>query len=880
MAKQYADSIVAAQTAAGVETLGLIGYPGLKNLVRDGDPTAGTSPQAVDFYSPDTFNFTTLDVSADGKTLSVKSIGMDATAQNAGIEYANGPQARTLFSFDIDAPITYLGIASGDADSSSATLWTRVNETFPVSLTAQVDTNSNFTAPVSFAATVDSTKDNTSKVRVTGLTAGTKYFYRFVDNASGATSLVGTFKTTPAANVAAPLHFAFSGDNDGLIRPYALASVIPAQNLDFYVNLGDVIYENLSNVAGNNGASWLNSPSVTLSNDSLSFNGIPRAFIPAGTPFATQAQLKADYEKKYRENFLPVNTGGQNSLQVLYAAQGNYTTWDNHELGNRKYIDGGAPAGGSVGGAAGTDMATGRGVDARNNVGGNVGNVNDVNTSSTDIMNRAPGWQTLRDTFLSYQPIADRGTISAPTDPRTDGSKQLYSAVPWGKNALYVNTDARSYRDIRLKTANAGADDTGSRADNPNRTYLGATQLAWLKQTLLDAQKNGTTWKFVSISDPIDQIGPIGGSLTLSNLPNFGTSPNGTYGPVNSDGGKSFIGGYRAERNALLKFIADNKITNVVFLATDDHQNRINEVTYSPTSQLSTQTSYVKVPYCFSIVCGPLGATGPDLITNHTFSMAKQYADSIVAAQTAAGVETLGLIGYPGLKNLVRDGDPTAGTNPQAVDFYSPDTFNFTTLDVSADGKTLSVKSIGMDATAQNAGIEYANGPQARTLFSFDIDAPTPIQAWRTYYLGSAANSGNSADTFDSDGDGVPNLLEYALGSNPTVATGVDGAAALPHASVSESETTLSDRLSLVFNLDIPVPGDIVYTVQATDDLITWTDVATKVGAGSWVWLGNSNDPHVVITNQSTYQIVKIGDIIPHDDSHPRRMMRLKVTAP
>jgi hypothetical protein len=260
--------------------------------------------------------------------------------------------------------------------------------------------------------------------------------------------------------------------------------------------------------------------------------------------------------------------------------------------------------------------------------------------------------------------------------------------------------------------------------------------------------------------------------------------------------------------------------------------------------------------------------------------MAKQYADSIVAAQTAASVETLGLIGYPGLKNLVRDGDPTAGTNPQAVDFYSPDTFNFTTLDVSADGKTLTVKSIGMDATAQNAGIEYANGPQARTLFSFDIDAPTPIQAWRTYYLGSAANSGNSADTFDSDGDGVPNLLEYALGSNPTVATGVDGAAALPHASVSESETTLSDRLSLVFNLDIPVPGDIVYTVQATDDLITWTDVATKVGAGSWVWLGNSNDPHVVITNQSSYQTVKIGDIIPHDASHPRRMMRLKVTAP
>ena len=44
------------------------------------------------------------------------------------------------------------------------------------------------------------------------------------------------------------MHFAFSGDNDGLIRPYALASVIPSQNLDFYINLGDTIYETMSNL--------------------------------------------------------------------------------------------------------------------------------------------------------------------------------------------------------------------------------------------------------------------------------------------------------------------------------------------------------------------------------------------------------------------------------------------------------------------------------------------------------------------------------------------------------------------------------------------------------------------------------------------------------
>ena len=84
--------------------------------------------------------------------------------------------------------------------------------------------------------------------------------------------------------------------------------------------------------------------------------------------------------------------------------------------------------------------------------------------------------------------------------------------------------------------------------------------------------------------------------MTLTDLPSFGAGS--TYAPVNADGGKAFMGGYRAERNALLKFIAENHIANVVFMATDDHQNRINELTYSPTSQTESQPSYVKVPYC------------------------------------------------------------------------------------------------------------------------------------------------------------------------------------------------------------------------------------------------------------------------------------------
>jgi len=670
----------------------------------------------------------------------------------------------------LGAAVAYLGVAAGDASNQEVTLWTRAVDTnapATVALTAQVATNSDFSGTVlAFSTSTDTNKDYTAKVLATGLTAGTKYFYRFIDGSVN--SGTGVFKTAPSPNAATPVSFAFSGDCDGLIRPYALASQIPAKNLDFFMFDGDTEYETSASIG---------SPAVT------STGNIPA---PSSTG-ATSNQLFVDFSRKYREQFLPVNGGGQNCLQTFFAGQGNYTAYDNHELGNKQYINGGAPAGGPVG-----NFSTGAGVDARFST-------NDVNTSATYI-NQTGGFQTLQQVFLSYQPIKDRGIINAPSDPNVNGTRQLYFAQQWGKNVVLINTDCRSYRDIRMKTA-GNADDTGSRADNTNRTYLGATQLAWLKQTLLAAHQSGTIWKFINISDPIDQIGPIAGALTLANAPttadygwigtvsnltttaattasktitvastvglqpgqpvtgagvpastvisaintdgitftvnNNSTLTNGTplaltsapstYAPVNADGGKAWIGGYRAERNALLKFIADNQIRNVVFLATDDHQNRINEITYSTNSLTGVQSSYVKVPYSFEIVCGPLGATGPDLIQNHTFALAKKMADSIANAQVAAGIEPIGLTGYPGLTNLTRLGDPTAGTAPQAADFYSPDTFNYNQLDVSADGKTLTVTSYGINSTVQNSFAEYdaANNPEQQ-VFRFQVVAAEP----------------------------------------------------------------------------------------------------------------------------------------------------------
>ena len=578
----------------------------------------------------------------------------------------------------------FSGIAAGDATSNDAILWTRTFDPLTkkgvnTNLTAQVSTDASF-ATIAFSYNVPARTDGldhdgTAKVDATGLLFGSKYYYRFLAP-TGDISPVGTFKTAPDANAKSAVRFGFSGDADGLMRPYASTQNFGKLNLDFFGFLGDTIYETAS-------------------------TGSPAAADAVVNP----SQALIDYHRKYLENIQPVNNGGFSSLETLFSSQGNYTLLDNHELGNKQLINGGAPSA----------LATTSGNGSSNST-------DDVNKTGTFI-NQTVGFKTLEQAYSDYQPIKEK-IISAPNDPRTNGTQQLYNSQQWGKNLLYVNTDTRSYRDVRLKTA-AGADDTGARADNPNRTLLGATQLAWLKQTLLDSQKNGTIWKFVAVSDPIDQIGAIGSG---------------------ADGGKSWIGGYRAERNELLKYIADNGIKNVVFLSTDDHQNRINELTYL--DNINDPNSVKVLPNALSVVDGPIGATGPDAVTDHSFANIKSLTDKLVATQTAANVNPVGLDPkFPGLKNVVREGDPNADTLRQAVDFYSPDTFNYTTFDISADGKTLNVNVQGINSYAINTFPEPSAANPVRSILSFSLDATVDNKLFKAsddVFSLSANNSGEA----------------------------------------------------------------------------------------------------------------------------------------
>ncbi len=129
------------------------------------------------------------------------------------------------------------------------------------------------------------------------------------------------------------------------------------------------------------------------------------------------------------------------------------------------------------------------------------------------------------------------------------------------------------------------------------------------------------------------------------------------------------------------------------------------------------------------------------------------------------------------------------------------------------------------------------------------IFALTPIQGWRLQWFGTTSNAGSAADTFVATSDGMPNLLKYALGLNPLVAT---------NSPVVGDITTGYLRLTAPKN---PVATDVSFFVEVTGDLTT-----------SWATNGTTIDQ-----DSSTVLQVQDDVAVPSATS---RFIRLRVTRP
>ena len=110
----------------------------------------------------------------------------------------------------------------------------------------------------------------------------------------------------------------------------------------------------------------------------------------------------------------------------------------------------------------------------------------------------------------------------------------------------------------------------------------------------------------------------------------------------------------------------------------------------------------------------------------------------------------------------------------------------------------------------------------------------SPANGWPAWQLASfPAGSASCLPGRDPDGDGIPNMVEYALGRDPNSAAGANGTAALPQS------VTASGRFWLRLDLPEPAMPDVNYVVQGATNLpASWNTVARKNGTNLWQWLG------------------------------------------
>ncbi|MGC3958512.1 MAG: glycosyl hydrolase 115 family protein [Verrucomicrobiota bacterium] len=88
---------------------------------------------------------------------------------------------------------------------------------------------------------------------------------------------------------------------------------------------------------------------------------------------------------------------------------------------------------------------------------------------------------------------------------------------------------------------------------------------------------------------------------------------------------------------------------------------------------------------------------------------------------------------------------------------------------VTAGPKYLKVVVTGKNASSSGYQIALDNFAFVPVQLA-NVDAS--IEAWRMAYFGTSNNTGAAADAADVDQDGIPNLLEYATGSYPTITNG------------------------------------------------------------------------------------------------------------
>lgn len=303
-------------------------------------------------------------------------------------------------------------VASGDPRPDSVILWTRVEDPeladADAELQLEVASDAEFTTVLELAGEARTVVpaqamfDRCAKAKVRGLEPATTYYYRFIHTRADGryTSPVGRTKTAPAADSDAKLRFAYVSCQDYNGRYYNGYALLATMELDFFIHLGDYIYETTGDPTFQQTSG--RAATFTDKEGAIGFNlGTDKEYYAASS--------LSNYRELYR------TYRSDPALRKIHETVPMIATWDDHEF---------------------TDDCHGA-----------VATYFDGRKDETEPDRRRRANQA----WFEYMPV-DYQTEDFEYDPGKDfpGDIQIYRDFTFGKHVRLVMTDLRSYRTDHL----------------------------------------------------------------------------------------------------------------------------------------------------------------------------------------------------------------------------------------------------------------------------------------------------------------------------------------------------------------------------------------------------------------------------------------------
>ena len=182
---------------------------------------------------------------------------------------------------------------------------------------------------------------------------------------------------------------------------------------------------------------------------------------------------------------------------------------------------------------------------------------------------------------------------------------------------------------------------------------------------------------------------------------------------------------------------------------------------------------------------------------------------------------------------------------------------------------TVTATGVALTAGNQTLRVHVSNGGWNFNWMDFTQSSASGYSTWSTTHFGASASDPLIAgDNADPNTNGIANLMEYALGGDPSGST--TGQAILP-----DSGTSVGNRMTLTFQRD-PSLTDINYIVEVSENLIDpWTPIASSTAGAATVNLAAFS---VTETGSSLKSVVVEDTSVINSTS--KRFIRLRVVRP